>query len=486
MTTLKEAGLYQKAEKCEFHQQEVKYLGLIVGVNGIRMDPEKVTAVKEWEAPSKLKEVQAFLGFANFYRRFIRNYSRVVQSLTKLTKKLVPFHWGPDQKRAFAELKEAFTTAPVLAHFDYEKEIVLETDASSYVSAGVLSQYDNQGILHPVAFFSKKHIPAEENYEIYDQELGAIVKSLEQWRPECEGSAHPIKILTDHKNLEYFMTSKLLNRRQTRWSEFLSRFKFKIVYRPGKQGQKPDALTRMPGDIPPKGGAEKTQQIVLKTENLDKRIQQGLVVAFAEVVNQDKTDPKELWSWIQNVCKDCPLDSSEGLCTNARVTSNNEDSDKLRLIKEHHDSPPAGHPGRAKTLELLKRNHQWPGMRKDVDRYVCNCHTCQRSKATHQKIHRWLKPLEIPQQPWKDLSMDFVVGLPESEGYNAIWVVVDRLSKMKHLVPCRDDTDGKKLGEMFIREVFKLHGLPDSIVSDRGPQFASEFWRHVCERLGIE
>ena len=124
-----------------------------------------------------------------------------MQPLTKLTKKLVPFCWGPDQKRAFAELKSAFTTAPVLAHFDYEKEILLETDDSSYKSVGVLSQYDNQGVLHPVAFFSKKHLPAEENYEIYNQESGAIVKSLEQWRPECEGSAHPIKILTDHKNL---------------------------------------------------------------------------------------------------------------------------------------------------------------------------------------------------------------------------------------------------------------------------------------------
>jgi hypothetical protein len=144
------------------------------------MDPEKVQAVENWEAREKPKEVQAFLGFANFYRRFIWNYSRVVQPLTKLTKKLVPFHCGPDQRRAFAELKVAFTTVPVLVHFDFEKEIVLETDASSYVAAGVLSQYDDQGILHPVAFFSKKHTPAEENYAIYDHELGAIVKSLEQ------------------------------------------------------------------------------------------------------------------------------------------------------------------------------------------------------------------------------------------------------------------------------------------------------------------
>jgi hypothetical protein len=125
----------------------------------------------------------------------------------------MPFHSGPDQRRAFAELKVAFTTAPVLAHFNFEMEIVSETDASSYVSVGVLSQYDDQGILHPVAFFFNKHMPAEENYELYDQQPEAIMTSLEQWRPECEGSAHPIKILTDHKNLEYFMTSKLLNRR---------------------------------------------------------------------------------------------------------------------------------------------------------------------------------------------------------------------------------------------------------------------------------
>jgi hypothetical protein len=162
------------------YQQKVKYLGLIVGVNRIKIDPKKVTAFKGWKVPSKHKEVQAFLGFANFYQRFIRNYSKVVQLLTKLTKKLVPFQWGPDQKRAFTELKEAFTMAPVLAYFDYEKAIVLEMDALNYFSAAVLLQYKDPGILYPVVFFSKKHTPTEKSYEIYDQELGAIVKSVEE------------------------------------------------------------------------------------------------------------------------------------------------------------------------------------------------------------------------------------------------------------------------------------------------------------------
>jgi hypothetical protein len=138
MTSLKEASLYLKAEKCKFHMEEVKYLGLIVRVNRIRMDPEKIQAVENWEAPKKLKEVQAFLGVANFYRQFIWNYSRVVQPPTKLMKKLVSCSREPDQKKAFAELKATFMMAPVLAHCVCEKEIVLETEASSYVSAGVL------------------------------------------------------------------------------------------------------------------------------------------------------------------------------------------------------------------------------------------------------------------------------------------------------------------------------------------------------------
>src|SRR5438874_10841329 len=141
-------------------------------------------------------------------------------------------------------LKRAFTTAPVLAHFDPNKEILVETDASDYVSAGILSQRDKEGVLHPVAFFSRKHSPAECNYEIYDKELMAIVRCFEEWRAELEGSPHPVEVLSDHKNLEYFMSTKLLNRRQARWSEFLSRFDFRITYRLERQCTKPDALIR--------------------------------------------------------------------------------------------------------------------------------------------------------------------------------------------------------------------------------------------------
>jgi len=141
-------------------------------------------------------------------------YSEKAEPLTRLTKKDEPIVWESEQQLAFETMIAAFTTAPALCHFDHEREVMIETDVSDYVSAGVLSQMDDEGLLHPVAYFLKEHTPAECNYDIYDQELMTIIKSLEQWRPECEGAAYPLQLVTDHKNLEYFMMKKLLNWRQ--------------------------------------------------------------------------------------------------------------------------------------------------------------------------------------------------------------------------------------------------------------------------------
>ncbi|KAL9563874.1 hypothetical protein ACKAV7_011909 [Fusarium commune] len=266
---LRAAGLYTNPAKCEFLVKETKFLGLIMGQEGIRMDPAKVETVKNWKTPTCLTDVQAFIGFRNFYRRFIRDFSKLTAPLNRLTKKDVPFVWDGACEKAFLKLKEAFTTAPILRPFDWTRDVILETDASDYVSAGVLSQYDDEGRLHPVAFFSKKHTATECNYEIYDKELMAIIRCFEEWRPELEGAPSPIKVITDHKNLEYFTTTKLLNRRQARWSEFLSRFNFQISYRPGKQGVKPDALTRRSEDLPKEGDKRLAHQsqVVLKKEN---------------------------------------------------------------------------------------------------------------------------------------------------------------------------------------------------------------------------
>lgn len=254
--------------------QETKYLGLILTPNENRMDMKKVLDVLEWSTPKNLHDVQVFLGFANFYRRFTLGYSKIVAPLTALTKKNIKFEWTEEREEAFQTLKRMFTTAAILAHFDPDRRIVVETDESDYVSAGILSQRDNEGDLHPVTFFSKKHSPAECNYEIYDKELLAIIRCFEEWRHHLEAAQFPIQVFSDHRNLEYFMITKGLNRRQARWSEFLSRFDFLIKFRPGKQGAKPDTLTRGSGYLPIEGDETLVHQsqVVLKRKNLDEKL----------------------------------------------------------------------------------------------------------------------------------------------------------------------------------------------------------------------
>jgi transposase InsO family protein len=531
LKALSDAGLHLKPEKCHFHKQEVKYLGFIITTKGIQMDPEKVSCVLGWEVPKTVTDVQCFLGFANFYRRFIKDYSKVVTPLTRMTKKeggkYIPFIWGPEQQAAFDLLKKAFTTAPVLRHFDYDREIIVETDASDYVSAGILSQYDDDGVLHPVAFYSRKHSPAECNYEIYDKELMAIVRAFEEWRPHLEGSRHPIQVLSDHKNLEYFMSTKLLNRRQARWSEFLSRFDFRIIYRPGKAGGKPDALTRRSGDLPKEGDERllTNRHAVLKPQNLidlpntkrpdvldvvdglslmandvpdagppDARQQDAGQIAtlLAEAYQVDQF-PGRILRLLQNgtrQCKEISLaDCKEidgRLIYRDCIYVPDHVPLRLRLLQNHHDPPAVGHPGRAKTLELLARRYYWPSMRKDVDRFVRNCHVCRRTKSTRHAPYGVLRPLSVPERPWQHISVDFVTGLPRSKGFDAICVVVDRLTKQRHLIPCTTTITAEGLVDLFCDRIFRYHGLPETIVSDRGPQFASRFWKHLCFCLKID
>lgn len=275
---LRHAGLQLDLEKCQFEATEVKYLGLMISRRGIEMDSTKIECIRNWNTPVNVKDIQAFLGFANFYRRFIKSFSTIARPLTELTKKNATWNWSLSCQKAFDKLKGEFVKSPILRHFDPDRRSLVEVDSSEWAHGGILSQYDDNGILHPVAYFSGKLSPAEINYEIYDKELLAVVRALEHWRPELEGTIEPVSIITDHKNLEYFMTTKTLNRRQARWSEFLSRFNFVITYRPGKQGGKPDSLTRRSGDLPLNQDDERVkyqQQLVLKSHNLDPKISPG-------------------------------------------------------------------------------------------------------------------------------------------------------------------------------------------------------------------
>ena len=268
---LQEAEIPVDVAKCEFHITKTKYLGLIISVDGIKMDPAKVESIKQWNTPTCVTEVRSFIGFCNFYCCFIKNFSKIAGPLNSLIKKDAKFAWSDKCKLAFKRLKKHVCKAPILVHFDPSKECHVETNSSDYVSAGVLSQKDN-GILHPVAYFSKRIAPAECNYEIYDKELLAIIRCFKEWRPELEGTAMPVKVLTDHKGLKYFMTTKKLTPRQAKWAEFLSEFNFVVTYQSGKKNDKADALTRKPNKRPisnENDQQEHRMQVLLPPERIE-------------------------------------------------------------------------------------------------------------------------------------------------------------------------------------------------------------------------
>jgi len=232
----------------------------------------KLEAVLEWKTPASLTEVQSFLGFANFYRRFIKDYSRVARPLMELTKGgKKEWAWNPQAEEAFLELKQWFTTAPILAHFDATKPVIIETDTSDFTIGAVLSQRDEEGRLHPVAFHSRKFQPVDINYEIHNKELLAIVDTFKHWHRYCEGAMNQVQVFSDHQNLEYFTTTKILNRRQARWAQELAGIDFRIYYRPGSRNRKPDALSRRSEYRPEKGGSQ-NQAIttVLRKDNFAK------------------------------------------------------------------------------------------------------------------------------------------------------------------------------------------------------------------------
>ncbi len=239
---LREDNLFLKAEKCSFHQSSVKFLGYHIDQYGIKMDEGKVTAIRNWPIPTSIKELQRFLGFANFYRRFIQNYCSIASPLTDLLKlKPKSLSWTPSATEAFNTLKETFISAPILVHPDPDKAFVIEVDASTTGLGAVLSQQQGTPAkLHPCAFFSRKLSPAERNYDIGNRELLAIKLALEEWRHWLEGAQQPFVVLTDHKNLEYLREAKRLNPRQARWALFFTRFNFSISYRPGSWNLKAD------------------------------------------------------------------------------------------------------------------------------------------------------------------------------------------------------------------------------------------------------
>ncbi|KAH0603046.1 uncharacterized protein H6S33_008050 [Morchella sextelata] len=526
---LQQNHLYGNLEKTEWYRQEVEFLGFVLSGKGNQVSPKKVKAITEWLPPTKVKELQCFLGFANFLRRFIHRYSEVCRPMTDLLKKGSVWRWSSEQQSAFDELKERFTSAPILRHYDEHREAIIETDASDWAEAAVLSQVFEDGILHPVAYHSRKFNEAEVNYEIYDKEMLAIVSALLTWRHWLEGTDIPIQIHSDHQNLQYFTTTKKLSRRQARWAEKIAPFRFRIHYRPGEKNGKPDALTRRP-EFAMEGGVMREQPVkqLLSAEQFVRKSRTSVGTGpeiignpeegwtpldqWYDIPGTELPQPLQDWyeqdrQWVRRVFRDEPLPDANlevfgteeadavitELATEWTPGSNEATHDGRwvvpgyavrQVIEDHHDRPVAGHLGRDKTLELIDRNYWWPGMSTDVANFVKTCDVCQRAKQRRRHLSL-PQPLELATTPWTDISMDFVVEMPkEKSGFRNVLVVVDRFTKMAHFIPMTG-INAEQTANAFVKDIWRFHGLPRSIVSDRGTQFVSAFWAAVTERLGI-
>ena len=247
---LRETGLQMNIKKCEFDVEETVFLNVIVSRSDLRMNPEKMKIIVNWTTPTNLKEVQGFVKFANFYRRFIKNFSKIIRSLMKLTRKNQLFVWNEACSKFFQELKNRIVSALILRHFDPKKQAMLKTDSSDWMTDEVLSQHDDDEVLHPMTFYNKSLNLAEINYHIYDKKLLTIIRCFEHWRPKLAHTKLPIQIFTDHQALKIFMKNKQLTRRQARYLNILFDFNFKIIFRVSKANIKADALTCMSGSHP--------------------------------------------------------------------------------------------------------------------------------------------------------------------------------------------------------------------------------------------
>ena len=242
MERLRKARLCVSIKKSSFHQREVEFLGYRISDGGISMTSKKVEDIQVWNTPQSVKDVQSFMGFANFYRRFKEGFSNIAIPLTDITKKNVKWNWTPACNAAFEYLKKRFTTSSILTHFDETCLTKLETHASDFPLGAILSQFSDDDRWHPVAFHSRKFSDAEINYNVYDKEMSAIVAAFKEWHHLFIAVKDEITVYTDHRNLDYFNTTKVLNHRQHRWAEFLQQFNFQVVYWEGRLNQKADAL----------------------------------------------------------------------------------------------------------------------------------------------------------------------------------------------------------------------------------------------------
>ncbi|GAX85886.1 hypothetical protein CEUSTIGMA_g13302.t1 [Chlamydomonas eustigma] len=404
---------------------EIKFLGHILSAQGVQADPQKLKVVQEWQYPK-------------------------------------------NPQNAFSQLKQALLNPHVLANPDHDLPYELISDASLTGCGAVLTQNGN-----PIAYFSSKFCPAEQNYTTTEQEMLGVVKALKEWRCYLEG-CKSLTIITDHNPLTYFPKNVRLSGRQARWAEFLSRFQMTWKHTPGVDNPA-DGLSRLHGTL------VKSASIVVLAA-LSPSLMDHVVAAYS--ADSRSTDEQFLNRYNLKIQKNVWYTASDKIVIPQSVIS--------KVISASHDDKFAGHFGVSKTLELLQRHFWWPAMRSDVEQYVASCPKCQVNKSSNLSPAGLLQPLPIPDHRWDTVSLDFITGLPKSAlHYDAILVCVDKLSKFVQLIPCSTTITAEHTAKIFTDHIIAhhgvpKHGVPKHLISDRDPRFTSPYWKRFCYDLGIK
>ena len=483
-------NLVANPDKCLFGVEEIDFLGCSISSQGISMEQLKLRTVQSWEVPRTKRALQRFLGFCNYYRRFFPNLASVTHSLYLAASGTGPLTLSESQVSDFQNTKRLFESNVLLRFPDFSKPLVIRGDASDKAIGISLSQLDPllpEVPPQPIVFYSRKLRPAEVHLPVLEKELTCIVEAFKQWRHLLLSSPHEILVLTDHKNLQDFVTQRKLSQKLFRWQRLFADFNFRVAHVPAAVVLPEDALSRreeFSPDRPWPPLASLFEVLHHSPSNHGFVLKPNLTALFlsgSDLVTRIKLAQASATTPILS----CLTRNAEGLlCKQDKVYVPSSDLQE-EVLRLRHDAPAAGHYGVARTLWKIKRDFYWPGMLKSVTDYVKSCSSCQRHKKRRAKPKGFLQPIPATTLPWKSISMDFITGLPQSASYNAILTVVDRFTKMAHFIPCHKKITALELAPLFIREIYRIHGVPQSIISDRDKLFISKFWRELSRLLGV-